>query len=354
MKINKTLYYVFILIIMNSFSACKEEEQPPKDDEQVPIEIQITDFSTTIDENPAGGLALGIITASTNRGELNYEISNQVPGGAMDIDPTSGQLTVADSSLFDFEVNPVITATVSAMAEDVSEEASITITLNDLNERVITIVDGLVAYFSFDGNVEDSTANILGAKIVGGVTPAVNRRAEADKAYALDGSGYIDIPDDSLLLNENLGFTLSIWAKADTRSSQQSLFSKAFDYQSLITPATSNLPTGDFYWAVGGDDGDWAESRRVFIDRAFLRGFWHHYTVVWTQTEVKTYIDGNLKSITDIDISKLKNSGYSLLVGAKEYPDSDNVDNFFKGTIDDLRYYNKALTAAEVFEVYVK
>ncbi len=147
--------------------------------------------------------------------------------------------------------------------------ASITITLNDLNERVITIVDGLVAYFSFDGNVEDSTANILGAKIVGGVTPAVNRRAEADKAYAFDDSGYIEIPDDSLLVNENLGFTFSIWAKADTRNSQQSLCSKPFDYQALITPATPNLSSGDFYWAVGGDDGDWADSRREFVSRVF-------------------------------------------------------------------------------------
>ena len=259
---------------------------------------------------------------------------------------------VADSSLFDYEINPVISATVHATAEGTSEEASITITLNDLNERVINIVNGLVANFTFDGDINDSTGNILGAKIVGGVTPAVNRKAEADKAYALDGSGYIEIPNDSLLVNENLGFTFTVWAKADTRNSQQSLFSKAFDYQSLITPATSNLPTGDFYWAVGGDDGDWAESRRLFIDRAFLRGFWHHYTVVWTQTEVKTYIDGNLKSTTDIDISKLKNSGYSLLVGAKEYPSNNTIGNFFVGSIDDFRYYNKPLTAAEVFEVY--
>ena len=354
MKINKTLYYASILIAIISFSACKVEEQAPKDDEQVPIELQITDFSTIIDENPTSGLLLGTITASTNRGELNYEISNQDPIGAMDIDPTSGQLNVADSSLFDFELNPVITATVAAMAEDVSKEASITITLNDLNERVINIVDGLVAYFSFDGDVADSTGNILGAKIVGGVTPAVNRRAEADKAYTLDGSGYIEIPDDSLLVNQELGFTLSIWAKADTRISQQSLFSKAFDYQALITPAQFNLPSGDFYWAIGGADGDWADSRREFIERVFFPGSWHHYTVVWTQTEVKTYIDGNLKTNTAINITNLKNSGYSLLVGAKEYPANDNVDNFFIGTVDDLRYYNKALTAAEVLDVYVK
>ena len=168
----------------------------------------------------------------------------------------TGELTMADSSLFDFELNETLTATGTALVETTSKMASITITLSDLNERVITIVDGLVAYFSFDGNVEDSTANILGTKIVGGVTPAVNRRAEADKAYAFDDSGYIEIPDDSLLVNENLGFTFSIWAKADTRNSQQSLCSKPFDYQALITPATPNLSSEDFYWVVGGDDGD--------------------------------------------------------------------------------------------------
>ena len=123
-------------------------------------------------------------------------------------------------------------------------------------DRIPNIVNGLVAKYSFDGNSKDSLGNITGEKIVCGVTATSNRFGETNKAYAFDGSGYIEIPDDSLLANENLGFTLSIWAKADTRSSQQSLFSKAFDYQSLITPATPNLSSEDFYWVVGGDDGD--------------------------------------------------------------------------------------------------
>ena len=346
MKWNNILGLVLLFFAGIILCACKDDDATPAP------QVSIVDFDLAINENPASGFVLGTPTASTDRGELEYRIDQQMPAGAIAINATSGQLSVADSSLFDYEINPVISATVHATAEGTSEEASITITLNDLNERVINIVNGLVANFTFDGDVNDSTGNILGAKIVGGVTPAVNRKAEADKAYALDGSGYIEIPDDSLLVNENLGFTFSVWAKADTRNSQQSLFSKAFDYQSLITPATSNLPTGDFYWGIGGDDGDWADSRRLFIDRAFLRGFWHHYTVVWTQTEVNTYIDGNLRSTTTIDIINLKNSGYSLLVGAKEYPSNNTIGNFFVGSIDDFRYYNKPLTAAEVFEVY--
>ena len=51
--------------------------------------------------------------------------------------------------------------------------------------------------------------------------------------------------------------------------------------------------------------------------RGFFPGSLHHCIVVRTQTEVKPYIDGNIKTNIAINIANLKNSGFSLFVGAK-------------------------------------
>ncbi len=130
MKNYKILYYVFICTIIIYTSGCA-------DDEPTPVEIQIADLSTTINENPVNGFVLGTITASASSGELSYQLGGQTPAGAMAIDPVTGEISVEDASLFNFEVNPIITATASASAEGVSETASITITLTDIAEDVI-------------------------------------------------------------------------------------------------------------------------------------------------------------------------------------------------------------------------
>ncbi len=129
MTINKILYYAFICTIIIYTSGCA-------DDEQIPVEIQIADLSTTINENPVNGFVLGTITASANRGELSYKLDNQTPAGAMAIDPVTGEVSVEDATLFNFEVNPVITATASVSAEGVSETASVTINLTNIAETV--------------------------------------------------------------------------------------------------------------------------------------------------------------------------------------------------------------------------
>ncbi len=129
MKFGKAFYYtlLFVTIIVNN--ACKENEPEP-------ITVDIADFSATIDENPAEGVVLGTAVATATSGTVSYSITSQTPAGAMVINAATGELTVANASLFDFETNPILKATVSASAEGVTESATVTISLNDVIETV--------------------------------------------------------------------------------------------------------------------------------------------------------------------------------------------------------------------------
>ena len=96
-------------------------------------ELSIQDLNTTIDENSTNGQYIGTVQADGD-GTISFSITSQTPSGALNIDANTGELTVADVMLFDYETNPVITATISVDNSVSTESAIATINLNNLNE----------------------------------------------------------------------------------------------------------------------------------------------------------------------------------------------------------------------------
>ncbi|SRX50906.1 cadherin repeat domain-containing protein [Aequorivita lipolytica] len=118
-------------IIFFTFFSCSKDSDGP-----IIAEVTVTtsDFSKTMDENPTNAQVIGIVSASTNEGSVTFSITEQTPSGAYTIDAISGELKVADETLFDFETNPTITGIIKVANGTVSENALVTVTLNDLVE----------------------------------------------------------------------------------------------------------------------------------------------------------------------------------------------------------------------------
>ncbi|MEM9328670.1 MAG: hypothetical protein AAGA85_23590, partial [Bacteroidota bacterium] len=99
--------------------------------------LTIRDFEVTIDENPAENQSLGTLDASSSDGStFTYALSAESPQGALAVSST-GELTVADASLFDFEQNPTISATVTITNGEFSDDGSVTVLLTDVFEGTI-------------------------------------------------------------------------------------------------------------------------------------------------------------------------------------------------------------------------
>ena len=118
-----------LLLVLFLVVSCSDEEPAPE------VNPSIDDFNTTIDENPAPNQKIGSINVIQSTGSLNFSLSDQNPVGALNINSQSGELSVADESLYNFEVNPVITALVTVTDDNGSATASVTINLNDINEN---------------------------------------------------------------------------------------------------------------------------------------------------------------------------------------------------------------------------
>ena len=95
-------------------------------------EVSAQNTDLTIDENPANGDVIGTLQASGSN--LTYTITFQNPAGAFSIDQNTGELSVADESLFDFETNPEMLATISVSGGMQSVSANAFVEINDVNE----------------------------------------------------------------------------------------------------------------------------------------------------------------------------------------------------------------------------
>lgn len=133
-EIKNALLILFIAFI----SSCKED-----DDETITPSTPVTsvvsvgDFSTTTPENPANGTSLGFIQATVNDTSQTLNYSWFTPTLGLDINLTTGELTVSDSSYYDYEKSAFLKAIVVAYTEsnsNVFDTAQVIINLTNVLE----------------------------------------------------------------------------------------------------------------------------------------------------------------------------------------------------------------------------
>ena len=90
-------------------------------------------------ENSPNSTVVGIIEASDADGDtLTYSIINGNSNQAFDLGSTTGQLTVADSTALDFEMTPVFSLLIKVSDGALSDSATFTINLTDVDEDSTT------------------------------------------------------------------------------------------------------------------------------------------------------------------------------------------------------------------------
>ena len=109
--------------------SCSEE------DASIETIVTTADLTISIDENPDQETIIGTVTGVSSTGTVSFSITSQSPNGALTINETTGELTILDITLFDFETNPTITAIVEVVDGNIKESADVTVNLNDVIEK---------------------------------------------------------------------------------------------------------------------------------------------------------------------------------------------------------------------------
>ena len=119
----------------------------------------ISDETFSIDENSSNGSVVGTVTASdANSDPLTYSITAGNTNTTFAISASSGEITVANSSELDFETTPSYSLTVNASDGILSDNATITIDVNDITENGAPAVDAQM----FSVSEHTSAGSIVG------------------------------------------------------------------------------------------------------------------------------------------------------------------------------------------------
>lgn len=211
--------------------------------------------------------------------------------------------------------------------------------------------DGLIGEWLFSGNAND-TSGYGHNGTVNGATLTIDRKGNYNSAYSFDGlDDYIEIGDycDMGLLD----MTISFWAKLQTTGTYQGLVSKS----SAVTGSSYRFGcvisnTNDKYlnFIIGARGGIQINS---FSNSAFS-GVWDHIICEYDRNSmIRIYINNVLQiSSTLIDdiASNDMQSSFPLRFGA--YNSNGTPTFFAKGSLDDIRIYNRLLTIDEKSALY--
>ena len=295
----------------------------------------------------AGGTGWGIkFTSDTNDGY--YEIfsgSSYATSSVVTRETLTGSTLFANpASGFSKTITFAPLTGVPSQAESVVLKRSggtdrYLISLSTLGSLDKVYEQGLVGYWPLDEGLGTTAYDASGGGNNGTITGATWQNVSScriGECLSFNGSSYVDVPAGSLL---NLGTgsaTITIW----------------FETTASGAMVTKRVASGFQVYVLSGDlYADGAGTTGVYSSVAVNDGKWHFGAVVYDRSAnlLRLYVDGTanntvaLGSTTLTDTANLE-IGRALLGGTPR--------DYFNGSIDDVRIYNRALSATEIQQMY--
>lgn len=204
--------------------------------------------------------------------------------------------------------------------------------------------DSLIAYFPFKGNAlnEIPTTN---DGIVDGAVLTTDMQAIENSAYLFNGiDNMIRVPHNDAL-NLSTEFTITALVRPQEVKTQHVIRKGP----TVNGPGTwpyglAFSQSGDIIFTVTTENGS-------VINQARKQGYeanqWYYITGVYKNNTMYLYVNGMLEA-TENTNGLITTNTYPLLIGTRLSMPS----NTFKGTIDEIRIYNTALSETEITTLY--
>ena len=211
--------------------------------------------------------------------------------------------------------------------------------------------NGLVGWWPFNGNANDESGNGNNGAINGAVL-SIDRFGYSNQAFNFDGI------NDRIKIPFNLSFTndtgsISLWMYSTqlptVNDPQDCLFGKGWGYPQLVYRNNSKV-----YIQIANSSSSFPS---VGTQSNISSNTWTHVLAIYEGPSLKIYINGTLNNSQIL--SPMPNY-YSFCnsefwIGGFRHQNScmpnDSVQ-FFQGRIDDVGFWNRALTQQEITNLY--
>lgn len=231
--------------------------------------------------------------------------------------------------------------------------------------------DGLTAYYPFDGNFANTATGEDAATIDEPANHGASFRedrfgSEKSSIYFNGDSSYLEIPDnDAFSIVTTGALTVSVWVSPEVltfRNAEQAGYVHWMGkgvphqhewvfrmYNKELTSGQENRPNRMSAYAFNLEGGLGAGS---YVQEEVSENEWIHFVARYDVASNKITLFKNARQKDQDDLFdatygvQVQNGTAPLRIGTR------SLWSFFQGRIDDLRFYNRALTDAEIEELY--
>lgn len=222
-------------------------------------------------------------------------------------------------------------------------------------------MEGLVAYYPFNGNANDESGNGNNGTVYG-ATPTTDRLGNENNAYSFDGvDDFIDLSSHvSNFIGWNTG-TITGWFKKSILSLGGAIlcFSESSTHSNFVYNVLYSRDNEDLlHYSIRRNCDNCNQLTMELYNENHLLcdDVWHHFAIVTGSGSNKIYVDGNENYIEILNGSTSTNEFSNILnadaftIGALKR-DSE-IESYINSKIDDICIYNRALTESEIQALY--
>jgi hypothetical protein len=359
MKIQTTLRLISLMICFLLLSCTKKNNAPV-----------INDQAFSIDENTPSGTLVGHVIANDEEDGTNvtYSLAGGNNNDAFAVS-ADGNLTVSNEPAIDYETTPVFTLLIEVRdSKGKIGTANITVNIND----VAPTTSGLILYMPFDGNVNDMSAGSNN-----GLDFTSQIYVSGQWAEALDFNGTSDYVKLTNTINSAGGLSFSFWVKTRGAISTENngaiicKYSMATDSRCFMVYSfggyasrTDNRLSAAFY--KYGESSGIHDMTKSYLEPGDLTVFpdpslwtitnplrleinkWTHCIVNVTATDIETWLDGILCTKKQREYGTYFDTPAEPVFIGNNFAIGEGTNNHFNGALDELRIYNRGLTADEI------
>ena len=217
--------------------------------------------------------------------------------------------------------------------------------------------NGLLCWYPFNGNANDESGNSHHG-ISNGATLTMDRFGNANEAYSFNGMNTeIRVPNSSAL-NLTGDFSISIWFKSinpPTNNNSHTLIAKRDDNLSCCS---SNVPWNfSINYQQNGIDYKkpicaFASNSYTFnqSDSLITLNTWQQLIFIYKSDTLIMYLDGDQIYSSYSSSAQRATNTNDMLIGSINRATGDEYMN---GDLDDIGIWNRALTPAEIQQIYI-
>jgi hypothetical protein len=202
-----------------------------------------------------------------------------------------------------------------------------------------------IAVYKFDDDwATNSASSFLHGQVIDNISSSLDSFLVPFRCFLFKGDGYVSVKDSDLIDFPNNQFTLAAWIKP-TKAQHTYVIAKNED-ANYDSPYSLDIHPGVVRAFVRTNT---KEQFLIEGKTPIIQGAWQHIAATFTGEELIIYYNGNKEGSIAVDRPLGVTKGdMGIGTSISHYPSSA-----FQGSIDNVKIFDKALTAAQLKNLYL-